>query len=121
MRVTSSRQDPESEDVVLVRIENHGSETLYLTGSVSFDRDDTDRHALVTRDANGAWPTARALAPGDGFTIPVAMSILVDHAPHVTRFFFQDQLGDTSRLAKGRRTRRSLMPWRMSRERCERD
>jgi hypothetical protein len=91
--LVSTGPHPESEAVVLVRIENHGSETFYLTGSVCFDRDDTNMHSLIKRDANGHWPTPRALAPGDGFTIPVSMSILVDYAPHVTRFFFTDQVG----------------------------
>ena len=100
-QLVTTGPEPESEDVVLVRIENHGGQALYLTGGVSFDRDDTDMHSLVTRDANGAWPTKRELAPGDGFTIPVGVSVLREQAAHITHFFFQDQLGRMFRTADG--------------------
>jgi hypothetical protein len=84
---------PTSEDVILVRIENHGNQSLYLSGAVAFDRDDAEGHYMIKRDANGTYPTKRELRPGDGFTIPVSASIFGDYARHITRFFFQDELG----------------------------
>ncbi len=83
----------ESEDVVLVRIENHGSQTLYLTGTVAFERDDIKLLSLVKRDATGAFPTKRVLPPGDGFTIPIPKTHLREAAPHIKSFFFNDEVG----------------------------
>jgi hypothetical protein len=105
--LVSAGPEPESEDVVLVRIENHGSQSVYLTGGVSFDRDNTNMHSMVMRDANGAFPTKRELRPGDGFTIPVALSVLGDEVPHITHFFFQDELGRMFRASE-EETRRAL-------------
>jgi hypothetical protein len=80
-------------DVVFVRIENHGTQAVYLSGGVSFDRDDIgDKHFLVARDALGNWPTKKALAPGDGFDVAITVSDMSEHAPHIKHFFFQDEL-----------------------------
>lgn len=92
-QLVSTAPNSRSDDVVLVRIENHGSQTLHLTGGVSFDRDDTPLHSLVTRDANGAWPTKAELRAGDGLTIPVSIGVLKNDLPHIKWFFFQDELG----------------------------
>ena len=64
---------PDVEDVLMVRLENHGSQPPYITGGVTFDRDDKSEHFFVGRQATGAWATKQVLNPGDGFTFNIAM------------------------------------------------
>ena len=98
----------EIEDVVMVRFENHGTQPVYLSGGVSFDRDDVvDKHYWVGRDAIGNWSKEKEVAPGNGFDVTIAISQILEHANHIRHFFFRDQLSRTFQTDEGE-TREAL-------------
>jgi hypothetical protein len=82
-----------SQDVVMVKLENHGERPLYVGGGVSFERDDDDKFFWVGSDATGALLYKRTVAPGDAYTVTIPSSTLEEHRGHLTRFFFSDEIG----------------------------
>lgn len=84
---------PAPEDVVMVKLENHGNQPLYVGGGVSFERDDDTKYFWVHSDATGAPLYKRTVAPGDAYTVTVPAVTLEEHRLHLTRFFFSDEIG----------------------------
>jgi hypothetical protein len=82
-----------SQDVVMVKLDNHGERPLYVGGGVSFERDDDEKYFWVSIDATGAQQYKRTIAPGDAYTVTIPSTTLEEHRDHLTRFFFSDEIG----------------------------
>jgi TIR domain len=88
-----SARPSSSQEVVMVKLENHGERPLYVGGGVSFERDDDDKFFWVGMDATGAQLYKRTVAPGDAYTVTIPSTTLDEHRLHLTRFFFSDEIG----------------------------
>jgi hypothetical protein len=82
-----------TEDVVMVKLENHGERPVFVSSGLSFQRDDSERLYWIGMDATGSMLPKRAVAPGDGFTVTIPASALKAHAGHLATFFFLDEIG----------------------------
>jgi hypothetical protein len=102
IRVTVSRgematlvrgEKPATEDIVILKLENHGDQPVFISGGYSFQKDDTDKYYWCGTDSMGTPLPKRQVPPGDGFSVPVSVRAIRPHLEHITVFVFTDEIG----------------------------